>query len=455
MAGTNEAWNEVGDRFATWGRRVAERYKEAGGAASEAAREGQRTLEDAARDVTDALDRAFTALGDTIRDDDAKQDLKEAVRALGDAISVTVSETTRSGGAWARRAPVPGTRPRAGQRAPPTRPDARTRLPGEGLRCGSARARPDLVQPPHRALVELQIQCAHRPFELFDDPGNWARSPPGSRAATRARPRQVARRAPRRTSRTPRPAAGGRRACPAPCSMPASSLGHFAVEHAGEQPAPQRAPRDHAHPVVLARREHLELDRPLGEVVDALLGHEPEEMTSLRGLVRLRDIPAGEVAPTDVDDLALLHERLERLPDLVPRRLSVDVVHLVHVDDGRSAARRRLSSGVADVQRREPGLVRPRPHLAVDLGGEHHLVAPPAPLANHLPTIVSVVPTPLRCPYTFAVSKKLIPCSSARSMIAWLSGSLVSRSEVHRPQTQRAHLQPQTTEMAVLHSVRV
>ena len=93
MAGTNEAWNEVGDRFATWGRRVAERYKEAGGAAGEAAREGQRTLEDAARDVTDALDRAFTALGDTIRDDDARQDLKEAVRALGDAISVTVSET--------------------------------------------------------------------------------------------------------------------------------------------------------------------------------------------------------------------------------------------------------------------------------------------------------------------------------------------------------------------------
>ena len=93
MAGTNEAWNEVGDRFATWGRRVAERYKEASGAVGGAARESQHTLEDAARDVTDALDRAFTALGDTIRDDDAKQDLKEAVRALGDAISVTVSET--------------------------------------------------------------------------------------------------------------------------------------------------------------------------------------------------------------------------------------------------------------------------------------------------------------------------------------------------------------------------
>ena len=63
------------------------------------------------------------------------------------------------------------TRPRAGRaRAPPTRPDARTRLPGEGFRRGSARARPDLVQPPHRALVELQIECAHRAVELFDDP---------------------------------------------------------------------------------------------------------------------------------------------------------------------------------------------------------------------------------------------------------------------------------------------
>ena len=30
MAGTNEAWNEVGERFTTWGRRVAERYKEIG-----------------------------------------------------------------------------------------------------------------------------------------------------------------------------------------------------------------------------------------------------------------------------------------------------------------------------------------------------------------------------------------------------------------------------------------
>ncbi len=33
-------------------------------------------------------------MGDTIRDEQAKQDLKQAVRALGDAVSVTVTETT-------------------------------------------------------------------------------------------------------------------------------------------------------------------------------------------------------------------------------------------------------------------------------------------------------------------------------------------------------------------------
>lgn len=94
MSGTNEAWNEVGERFASWGRHVAERYKEASGSAPESARESQRKLEDAAREVTDALDRAFTALGDTIRDERAKADLRQAVRALGNALSVTLAETT-------------------------------------------------------------------------------------------------------------------------------------------------------------------------------------------------------------------------------------------------------------------------------------------------------------------------------------------------------------------------
>ena len=92
MSGTQEAWSEVGERFAAWGKLVTERYKESSGTAREATKESQRKLEEAARDVADVLDRAFTALGDTIRDQNAKDDLKQAVRALGDAVSVTVSE---------------------------------------------------------------------------------------------------------------------------------------------------------------------------------------------------------------------------------------------------------------------------------------------------------------------------------------------------------------------------
>jgi len=92
MSGTQDAWSEVGERFAAWGKQVAERYKESSGPAREAAKESQRKLEEAAHDITDVLDRAFTALGDTIRDESAKDDLKAAVKALGDAVAVTVSE---------------------------------------------------------------------------------------------------------------------------------------------------------------------------------------------------------------------------------------------------------------------------------------------------------------------------------------------------------------------------
>jgi hypothetical protein len=92
MSGTQDAWSEVGERFAAWGKQVAERYKESSGPAREAAKESQRKLEEAAHDITDVLDRAFTALGNTIRDEGAKNDLKAAVKALGDAVAVTVSE---------------------------------------------------------------------------------------------------------------------------------------------------------------------------------------------------------------------------------------------------------------------------------------------------------------------------------------------------------------------------
>jgi len=88
------AWSDVSERFTTWGRMVADRYREReGGDDTTTSEEAGRKLDDAARDLTQQLNRAFTALGETLRDETAKAHLKDAVRALGDAVTVTVNET--------------------------------------------------------------------------------------------------------------------------------------------------------------------------------------------------------------------------------------------------------------------------------------------------------------------------------------------------------------------------
>jgi hypothetical protein len=110
-----EAWNDVGESFAAWGRRVADRYKEAGSDTGEAARESQRKLEEAAHELADQLNRAFTALGDTLRDDEAKKALRHAVGTIGDAVTVTVGEA----GDAIRRVGSSGGAPKE----PPERPD--------------------------------------------------------------------------------------------------------------------------------------------------------------------------------------------------------------------------------------------------------------------------------------------------------------------------------------------
>jgi hypothetical protein len=87
-----QAWNEVGDRFASLGKRLSQRYEEAGPSGEAGARDTQRKLEDAAKEVGDQISRAFDALGATIRDDEAKADLKQAMGAVGEALGTTFDE---------------------------------------------------------------------------------------------------------------------------------------------------------------------------------------------------------------------------------------------------------------------------------------------------------------------------------------------------------------------------
>jgi hypothetical protein len=92
---------------------VADKYQEAGG---ETPRDAQRKLEDAAREVREQLNRAFKALGETLRDDQAKQGLRDAVGAIGDAVTATVNEA----GAIRQRLG------RGGSETPPEQPDEPT-----------------------------------------------------------------------------------------------------------------------------------------------------------------------------------------------------------------------------------------------------------------------------------------------------------------------------------------
>ncbi len=142
----------------------------------------------------------------------------------------------------------------------------------------------------------------------------------------------------------------------------------------------QRRPRDQAEAVVLGGRDDLQLDGALQQVVDRLLAGETEEVAGLRALLRLGDVPAGEVAGADVDDLALGDQHLHRLPDLLPGSRPVDVVHLVEVDVVGLQPPQAGIDGAPDVERGELALVGPLPHVAVQLGGEDGPLAAAAAL---------------------------------------------------------------------------
>jgi phage tail tape-measure protein len=100
-----DAWNQVGERFASFGRHLSDHYKEAG--SEQNAKESQRKLEETARQIGSQLDRAFSALDGTLRDAEAKKDLKDAVGAIGSAVTATIDDAGNairrrggSGDAW-------------------------------------------------------------------------------------------------------------------------------------------------------------------------------------------------------------------------------------------------------------------------------------------------------------------------------------------------------------------
>jgi coenzyme F420-reducing hydrogenase alpha subunit len=96
MADTSkQAWNEVGSRFSSVGKRLADRYQ-AGAKDDTSTKEPQHKVEEVAREIGNQLDRAFDALDDTMRDPEARADLKTALGALGTAITTSVNEAAEA-----------------------------------------------------------------------------------------------------------------------------------------------------------------------------------------------------------------------------------------------------------------------------------------------------------------------------------------------------------------------
>ena len=91
MDGTKKAWDEVGEGFAKLGRMISERYRQNASAPSPPE---EAAAKDSIRRATEELDRAFTAFGDTLRDDEAREHMRDTGRKLGDAIKMTFNEVS-------------------------------------------------------------------------------------------------------------------------------------------------------------------------------------------------------------------------------------------------------------------------------------------------------------------------------------------------------------------------
>ena len=90
------AWSEVGNRFSSVGKRLADRYQATAHAGAAPSTEAPHKVEEVAREIGNQLERAVEALDETVRDPEARADLKIALGALGNAISVSVNEVAEA-----------------------------------------------------------------------------------------------------------------------------------------------------------------------------------------------------------------------------------------------------------------------------------------------------------------------------------------------------------------------
>lgn len=122
------------------------------------------------------------------------------------------------------------------------------------------------------------------------------------------------------------------------------------------------------------------VDAAIQQVVDRLLADHSGEVPRTRVTLGRGDVPAREVAAARVQNLALRHGELHRLPNLVPRGVPVDVVELVEVNRvGLQAHQAGIQGPAGYSTPRASPAVGPRRHRSVELGGQYSPLAASAP----------------------------------------------------------------------------
>ena len=96
MSDTEQAWQEVGDKFTALGRKFKQHYEDRGEGTEPT--EGDVTagapadMKKAMDNVGDSLERVFGSIGDSLQDDEVKDQARSAFSSLVDALGATFSD---------------------------------------------------------------------------------------------------------------------------------------------------------------------------------------------------------------------------------------------------------------------------------------------------------------------------------------------------------------------------
>ena len=96
MAESKANWDQVGEDFKALGRQVKQHYDERPRPERDrgVAPEDRRRVDEALEKLRDALEQAFSALGEAVREPQVGEQTKKAAGSLSDALTATFSEAS-------------------------------------------------------------------------------------------------------------------------------------------------------------------------------------------------------------------------------------------------------------------------------------------------------------------------------------------------------------------------